>query len=121
MDRFHRQFGSSWPVSARCCERSGRHGDSERHEIAISHINIAGAIRLPADVTDRESPRKERVRGVGYLDLVHVWMSRVVEGGILLVSRLTRFHTMHHARFEEGGGGGKPVPPLLDWLKIFSP
>jgi hypothetical protein len=53
----------------------------------ISHINIAGAIRLPADVTYRKSPREERVRGVGYLDLVHVWMSRVVEGSILLVSR----------------------------------
>jgi hypothetical protein len=38
-----------------------RHGDPERHEVAVRDINRAGAIRLPADVADEESPSEERM------------------------------------------------------------
>ena len=65
----------------------GRHGDPERHEVAVRDINIAGAIRPAADVTHGESAADERVGGVGYLDLIEIWISRVVEVGILLASR----------------------------------
>jgi hypothetical protein len=37
----------------------GRQGDPERHEVAVRDINMAGAIRLPADVADGESPPEE--------------------------------------------------------------
>jgi hypothetical protein len=67
----------------------GRHGDPERHEVAVRDINIAGAIRPAADVTHGESAAEERVGGVGYLDLIEVRISRVVEVGILSASRLT--------------------------------
>jgi hypothetical protein len=66
----------------------GRHGDPERHEVAVRDINIAGAIRPAADVTHGESAAEERVGGVGYLDLIEVRISRVVEVGILSASRL---------------------------------
>jgi hypothetical protein len=44
---------------------------------------------LAADVADAESPPEERVGGVGYLDLIEIRINRVVEEGILLVSRST--------------------------------
>ena len=42
-----------------CGELGGGQGNPERHELAISDINIAGAIRLPADVAHGESPAEE--------------------------------------------------------------
>jgi hypothetical protein len=68
----------------------GRHGDPERHEVAVRDINIAGAIRPAADVTHGEPAAEERVGGVGYLDLIEIRIGRVVEVGILLASRLIR-------------------------------
>jgi hypothetical protein len=68
----------------------GRHGDPERHEVAVGDINIAGDIRPTADVTHGESASEERVRGVGYLDLIEIRIGWVVEEGILLASRLIK-------------------------------
>ena len=44
-----------------CGELGGRHGDPERHELAIRDVNIAVAIWLPADMTHGESPSEERM------------------------------------------------------------
>jgi hypothetical protein len=54
---------------------------------------MTGAIRPAADVTHGESAAEERVRGVGYLDLIEIRISRVVEEGILLASRSIRLAT----------------------------
>jgi hypothetical protein len=69
----------------------GRQGDPECHELAVRDIDITGAIRLPADVAHEESPAEEGMGRVGYLDLIRIRMRRVVEVGIVLSSRLTRF------------------------------
>jgi hypothetical protein len=42
-----------------------------------------------ADGEDREAPPEQRVRWVGHLDLFEVGKKWVLEGGIMLLGRLT--------------------------------
>jgi hypothetical protein len=66
---------------------------------------MTGAIRPAADVTHGESAAEERVRGVGYLDLIEIRISRVVEEGILLASRSIRSITATCGTFSSVGCG----------------
>jgi hypothetical protein len=50
---------------------------------------MAGAVRRVADRQDGEAAAEERVSGVGYLDLLGGRVRRVLEQGILLLSRST--------------------------------
>jgi hypothetical protein len=66
---------------------SGRDRDAQPHEVPIGHEDMAGAVRRVADRQDGEAAAEERVSGVGYLDLLGGRVRRVLEQGILLLSR----------------------------------
>ena len=63
--------------------------DAQSHEIPVGHENVAGALRRMADRQDFEASSEQRMSRIGYLDLVRDCLSRVVEQGIVLLSRST--------------------------------
>jgi hypothetical protein len=50
---------------------------------------MAGVMRRMADRQDLEASAEQRMRRVGYLDLVRSNIRWVLEGGIMIPSRLT--------------------------------
>jgi hypothetical protein len=50
---------------------------------------MAGSLRRMTDRQDGETAAEQRMSGVGYLDLMGTCIERVLEQGILLLSRST--------------------------------
>jgi hypothetical protein len=76
--RAHRVVGSS----------IGRlEGDAKPQGIAIGDDDVAGALGRMADRQDLEAAAEQGVGGVGHLDLFGIELRRVLEGGIMLLSR----------------------------------
>jgi hypothetical protein len=63
-------------------------GDAKPQGTAISHYNVAGALGRMADREDLEASAVERVGGIGHLDHFGIELRWVLEGGIMLLSRL---------------------------------
>ena len=65
-----------------------RDGEAQAHAVPVGHGDLARTPRRMADGHDPEAPPEQRMGRVGYLDLFGVarW---VLEGGIMLVGRLT--------------------------------
>jgi hypothetical protein len=61
--------------------------NAQAHEVSIGHENMARTLRWMADRQDGEALPEKRVSRIGYLDLVGGRIRRVVEQGILLLSR----------------------------------
>jgi hypothetical protein len=70
-------------------EVSGLDRDAQAHEFPIGHDDMAEALRGMADRQDGEASPEQRMRRIGYLDLVRSRIRWVLEGGIMLLSRLT--------------------------------
>lgn len=70
-------------------EVRGLNRDAQSHEVAIGHEDVAGSLRWMADRQDGEASPEQRMSRIGYLDLVRGRIRRVLEQGILLLSRLT--------------------------------
>jgi hypothetical protein len=70
-------------------EVCGLDGEAKAHEVAIGHDDMAGVLRRMADRQDFEASAEQRMRRIGYLDLVGRLIRRVLELGIVLLSRLT--------------------------------
>ena len=65
--------------------------DAKAHEVAIGHDDMAGVLRRVADRQNGKASPEQRMRGVGYFDLFGNCIRRVLEQGILLLSRSTRW------------------------------
>jgi hypothetical protein len=63
--------------------------DAQAHEVPIGYDDMAGTLRWMADRQDSEAPPEQRMNRIGYLDLVRCRIRRVLEQGIVLLSRLT--------------------------------
>jgi hypothetical protein len=57
----------------------GRDRDAQAHEVAIADDDMAGALRRMTDRHDREASAEQRVRGIGYFDLVGRRINWVLE------------------------------------------
>ena len=67
----------------------GLDGDAQPHEVPIGHEDMAETLRGMADRQDGEASPEQRMSRIGYLDLVGRLIRRVLEQGIVLLSRLT--------------------------------
>jgi hypothetical protein len=56
--------------TAVCGKVSGLDRDAQAHEVAIGYEDMAGALRRMTDRHDAEASAEQRVRGIGYFDLV---------------------------------------------------
>ena len=65
----------------------GLNGEAQAHEVPIGHEDMAQALRRMADRQDFEASPEQWMSRIGYLDLVRDCLRRVVEQGILLLSR----------------------------------
>jgi len=63
--------------------------NAKAHEVPIGHKDMAGTLGRMADRHDGEASAEQRMSRIGYFDLVGGWIRRVVEPGIVLLSRLT--------------------------------
>ena len=70
-------------------EVRGLDRNAQPHEFPIGHDDMARALWWMADRKDGEAPAEQRMSGIGYLDLVGGRIRRVLEQGILLLSRST--------------------------------
>jgi hypothetical protein len=68
-------------------EAGSENGDAQAHEVAVGDDDMAGALRRMADRQDGEASSEQRMRRIGYLDLVRSRIRWVLEGGIMLLSR----------------------------------
>jgi hypothetical protein len=57
----------------------GRNRDAQAHEVAIGDDDMAGASRRMADRHDGEASAEQRVRGIGYFDLIGKRINWVLE------------------------------------------
>src|SRR5215469_15898659 len=62
--------------------------NAKAHEASIGHDNVARTLRRVTDREDLEAPSVERMGPVDYLDLFRIGRRWVVEGGIMLLSRM---------------------------------
>jgi hypothetical protein len=76
------------PAGVVGAEVGGLDGKAQAHEGAIGHDDVAGVVRRVTDRQDLEASAVQRVSGVGYLDLFRLGCRWVLEGGIMLLSRL---------------------------------
>jgi hypothetical protein len=67
-----------------------RDGDAESEGAPIGHHDVAGALRRMADRQDLEASAVEGVGGVGDLDHFRIKRRRILEGGIISLSRSIR-------------------------------
>jgi hypothetical protein len=75
---------------------SGRQGDAQTQVLAVGHQDMTRRPGAMADGEDSEAPSKQRVGRVGHFDLFGLFglgIKWVLEGGIMLGSRSTRFPT----------------------------
>jgi hypothetical protein len=72
-------------------EVSSLNRNAQPHEVPIGHDDMAGTLRWMADRQDGEASPEQRMSRIGYLDLVGGRIRRVLEQGILLLSRSTRW------------------------------
>ena len=84
-------------------QAGGLNGEAQAHEVPIGHEDMAQALRRMADRQDGEASAVERVRGVGHLDFVGFGRRWVLEGGIMLGSRLTPWITATGGSFSGNG------------------
>jgi hypothetical protein len=70
-------------------EVRGLDRNAQAHEVPIGHDDMAGTLRWMADRQDGEASPAQRMNRIGYLDLVGGQIRRVLEQGILLLSRST--------------------------------
>ncbi len=63
-------------------------GDAKPQGIAIGHDDVAGALGRMADRQDLEASAVQGMGGVGHLDHFGIERRRVLEGDIMLLSRL---------------------------------
>jgi hypothetical protein len=89
------QFDQGVPVESCARPRSVvrdaigcRDGDAEPQGAPIGHHDVAGALGGMADRQDLEASAVQGVGGVGHLDHFGIELGRVLEGGIMLLSRL---------------------------------
>ena len=66
-----------------------RDGDAKPEGAAIGHHDVAGALGGMADGEDLEASAVEGMGGIGHLDHFGIEWRRVLEGGIMLLSRST--------------------------------
>ena len=71
----------------------GRDGDAKPQGTAIGHDDVAGALGRMADRQDLEASAEQGMGGVGHLDHFGIELRWVLEGGIMLLSRLIRSAT----------------------------
>jgi hypothetical protein len=69
-------------VSLGCLDR-----DAKPQAIAIGHDDVTGVLGRMADRHDLEASAVEGMSGVGHLDEFGIELGRVLEGGIMLLSR----------------------------------
>ena len=72
------------------CEVSGLQWDAHDHLLTRGHADMARALRWDTGGEQRKVAPNQRVRGVCDLDLGHVRLRWVVEGGMKVMARLTR-------------------------------
>jgi len=53
-----------------CGKVGGLYRDAQAHEVAIGHDDMTGTLRRMTDRHDGEASAEERVRRIGYFDLV---------------------------------------------------
>jgi hypothetical protein len=66
-----------------------RDGDAKPEGIPIGHHDVTRALGGMADRQDLEAAAEQGMRGVGHLDLFGIELRWVLEGGIMLLTRLT--------------------------------
>jgi hypothetical protein len=69
-------------------------GNAQAHEVAVGDDDMAGTLRWMADGQDGEASPEQRMKRIGYLDLVRSRIRWVLEGGIKLLSRSTLWITL---------------------------
>jgi hypothetical protein len=70
-------------------EVGGLDGNAKAHEVAIDHDDMAGVLRRMTDRQDLKTSAEQRMRWIGYFDLIGRLIRRVLELGIVLLSRST--------------------------------
>ncbi|HKB38767.1 MAG TPA: hypothetical protein VKD72_20155 [Gemmataceae bacterium] len=84
-------------------QAGGRDGDAQAHAVTVADDDMAGALRGMADRQDGEASAEQRMSGVGYLDLAESLIRRVLEQGIVLLSRSTPWIMLTCGSFSGSG------------------
>jgi hypothetical protein len=81
----------------------GLDSKAKAHEAPIGHDDVARALGRVTDRQNLKASAVQRMGGVGHLDLFGIGRRWVVEGGIMLLSRLTRWIMLTCGRFFGSG------------------
>src|SRR5205814_1891061 len=83
--------------------------NAKPHRVTIGDEDAGGTVRLAADGKDREAAPEERVRGDCHRDVFRQRRCRVVEGGINVLARSTRWIMRICGSFCPAAGAGGPL------------
>src|SRR5262249_2086329 len=84
-------------------EAGGRDRDAQAHEVAVGHDDMTGTLGRMTDRHDGEASSEQRMRRIGYLDLVRGRLWWVLERGIMLLGRSTTWIMATCGRFSGFG------------------